>query len=258
MHPHIQTWGSILRLYGSKVEDSLLNDETENSDCKKNNENETSSKKADNNHYSMSLETNQAHLKAKPNRELLEKLKEEMRKLKKQQQQSTENVSVKFDLNNSQELVNKNTLLSIPPLLLGDKEFKFCTTNYNLMVSKKDDGEGVKIKKPVEDRSEDIISFSDSVKKESAELEGKTKVKDSEIKRKRNMSKSDGEIDSEDSKNDCNNTASDGGTSSDSDTSTDSSSSADDSCKFVKIKHDKRARYNLNRNEKADSDDDSD
>ena len=62
--------------------------------------------------------------KAKPNRQLLEKLKEEMRKLKKpttQNEKSNENES---------ESTKQQTLLTIPPLLLGDSEFKLSSCNY--------------------------------------------------------------------------------------------------------------------------------
>jgi microprocessor complex subunit DGCR8 len=73
MHPHVQTWGSILRLYGSRVAESYLKNETENDKNDENSGDEASKEK-------LAVEQSQ---KAKPNKELLEKLKEEMRKIKK-------------------------------------------------------------------------------------------------------------------------------------------------------------------------------
>lgn len=93
MHPHIQTWGSILRLYGSNLEESLLlkcdKDEKENGEHK---------------------QEENTQQKAKPNSELLEKLKEEMRKIKRKTL-------------NTDEKKSQDTLLTIPPLLLGENEF---------------------------------------------------------------------------------------------------------------------------------------
>lgn len=70
MHPHVQTWGSILRLYGSRVAESYLKNENEKTE--ENSGDESAKEK---------LVPQQQ--KAKPNKELLEKLKEEMRKIKK-------------------------------------------------------------------------------------------------------------------------------------------------------------------------------
>ena len=58
--------------------------------------------------------------KAKPNRELLEKLKEEMRKLRKAT--TSEDTAPKS--------APAKTLLTIPPLLLGENEFKLNSCNY--------------------------------------------------------------------------------------------------------------------------------
>ena len=71
MHPHVQTWGSILLLYGSRVAESYLKNENENE------KNDNSGDEA------KTKEAEQLQQKAKPNKELLEKLKEEMRKIKK-------------------------------------------------------------------------------------------------------------------------------------------------------------------------------
>ncbi len=72
MHPHVQTWGSILRLYGSRVAESYLKNETGNEKNEENSGDETKPNQQP-----------QLEQKAKPNKELLEKLKEEMRKIRK-------------------------------------------------------------------------------------------------------------------------------------------------------------------------------
>jgi hypothetical protein len=193
MHPHIQTWGSILRLYGSKMDDSLLNSENESSETKKPDGKENNS----NGNSSQGVDTH-AHHKAKPNKELLEKLKEEMRKLKKQQDQPSTEKNPNFDL------MNKDTLLTIPPLLLGDKEFKFSSANYLMVTSKTGESGEVEAdgeSKASSSKQEDIIVFSSSCINNKFDDCGREKrpleSEDSSCKRKRRDSRSDGELDSE-------------------------------------------------------------
>lgn len=167
MHPHIQTWGSMLRLYGSKLEESFLKMENERTE-------DSNEKEEDKQSTTESL-TNK-HQKAKPNLELLEKLKEEMRKLKKNTPTGQGNLV--GDEN------QKDTLLTIPPLLLGDSEFKFSSANY-LMTSK----ESNQNKDEENEKKDDGIIM---VKMDNAQVENSNK------KRKMN---SDFENESEDSEN---------------------------------------------------------
>ena len=100
MHPHITTWGSMLRLYCDKMAESYLTNDLQNEsdDLKDAKKSEISSdaKKGED-----------GQQKAKPNKELLDKLKQEMRKIKKPTNNS--------NLINSIEL---DTLSTIPPLIL--------------------------------------------------------------------------------------------------------------------------------------------
>ena len=159
MHPHIDTWGSMLRLYGSRMAESFLKMENQSEQEKIEPKSAANSSEKDaTSHKSAGVEaattssnsasangtaskiTNQ---KAKPNRELLEKLKEEMRKLKKPtnsssdasttDQCSMENKSDK-EANNAYNL-GHGTLLTIQPLLLGNEEFKLSSSNFLMSTS---------------------------------------------------------------------------------------------------------------------------
>ena len=121
MHPHIQTWGSILRLYSSNQEDALL------LKCEKDEKENEGSKNDDN-----------ACQKSKPNHELLDRLKEEMRKLKRKTL-------------NTEQTKNMDTLLTIPPLLLNE-----CNKN---------DKETEKSEPEANKNEDDVIKFNSIDKK---------------------------------------------------------------------------------------------
>jgi len=119
MHPHINTWGSLLRLYGSKMTESYLNGNPVVLD-----NDSTAHKKAKSSvkppETGSNTNTGDSQ-NAKPNKELLEKLKEEMRKIKRPATVESGDKS-------------GYTLLSIPPLLLGNGEFTLGSCSY-LMTS---------------------------------------------------------------------------------------------------------------------------
>lgn len=100
MHEHITNWGSMLRLYSTKMSEAYLHNDFDESGELKTEKKAISEKKPaeDSSHA------------AKPNKKLIEKLKEEMRKLKKPS-------VAKTDYNE----ILKETLLTIPPLILGDQ-----------------------------------------------------------------------------------------------------------------------------------------
>lgn len=121
MHPHIQTWGSILRLYSSNQEETLLlKSDKDDKDSQDNKNEEITSQKS------------------KPNHELLDKLKEEMRKLKRKNL-------------NTEQTKQINTLLTIPPLLLNE-----CNTN---------EKESQKSQSEANKNEEDVIKFKTIDKK---------------------------------------------------------------------------------------------
>lgn len=107
MHPHITTWGSMLRLYCAKMTEALLHNDDPNKVT-----NPSSYKTTDpvpkSKQQAQEQETSQ---KAKPNKELLEKLKEEMQKLKRPNQTGA----------NGNGSAVKDTLLTIPPLELANE-----------------------------------------------------------------------------------------------------------------------------------------
>jgi hypothetical protein len=179
-------------LYGSKVDDSLLNN-SENEATDEKTAASTSTGKAGSGSAAPQPVDSHAHHKAKPNKELLEKLKEEMRKLKRQNEHPSSDKNPNFDL------MNKDTLLTIPPLLLGDKEFKFTSDNY-LMVTGKPGGSDEGKENP-SDVQEDMIVFSSSCRVE-IQLEGGLTEKrpldnkETDAKRMKRDSRSEGEVES--------------------------------------------------------------
>lgn len=102
MHPHVQTWGGILRLYGSRVAESYLKMDV-NDDNNKNSDNDESTVQKE--------QTNKRVIE--PNKDLLEKLKEEMRKLRK-----TSKSVGKIELNLSNNTKTKDSIMTIKPLVL--------------------------------------------------------------------------------------------------------------------------------------------
>ena len=140
MHPHIETWGSILRLYSSKMAESYLKvkiltkfinsfffsignylNQNEKADT---NENPNQKTSKDNSTTKSSTTTDTSAQKAKPNKELIEKLQEEMGKIRKPNEDIKE------------ESKQADTLLTIPPLLVGNREFVMSSCNF-LMSSDK-------------------------------------------------------------------------------------------------------------------------
>jgi hypothetical protein len=90
--------------------------------------------------------------KAKPNKELLEKLKEEMRKLIKKPQSASETepsidnvviAAIKNNSNNEQNLVH-DSILTIPPLYLGNNEFQLSSDTFLMNKSTKNENENSK------------------------------------------------------------------------------------------------------------------
>ena len=138
MHPHINTWGSLLRLYGSKMTESYLNGNPTVLDNDAANKEVKSSVKPAESGPNMNTGDSQ---KAKPNKELLEKLKEEMRKIKRPPTVESGEKSA-------------DTLLSIPPLLLGNGEFTLSSCSYLMTSEMKRDVSALK------ENEEDIIMFA--------------------------------------------------------------------------------------------------
>ena len=121
--------------------------------------------------------------KAKPNKELLEKLKEEMRKIRKP------NVDVKDEATQNIEAKQSETLLTIPPLLIGNKEFALSSCNF-LMTSDKN----TKTDDLADDKSGKIL-FNDLKSDQTTESNKDDRAK------KRKVSDSDVDSDSEENSN---------------------------------------------------------
>jgi hypothetical protein len=186
MHPHIQTWGSMLRLYGSQMPESYLKMEN-------NNENQTEDQKSKMNHKNN--ESSQMKLKeksmnnvpeipkptdstassssngvavvvekAKPNRELLEKLKEEMRKIKCKPSLMNKYQLTQPNIENEEEekgSMVQNELLTIPPLLMKNKsEFELSSCNF-LMTTPSTTTETSQLEDSA-NQTNDIIMFSNN------------------------------------------------------------------------------------------------
>ena len=117
MHPHIQTLGSILRLYSSKTNEALLGVNSAPSSTT------TTTNKIDETGKDTNQESSGGLTKARPNKELLEMLKEEMRKLKPNINQPQ----------TSDSFTKSQSILTIPPLFIGDNEFKL-SSNIFLML----------------------------------------------------------------------------------------------------------------------------
>lgn len=88
--------------------------------------------------------------KAKPNKELLEKLKEEMRKLIKKPQSSSETensidnvviAAIKNNTNNELNLVH-DSIMTIPPLYLGNNEFQLSSDAFLMNSDNKNNQNG--------------------------------------------------------------------------------------------------------------------
>lgn len=110
MHPHITTWGSMLRLYCAKMTEALLYNDDPNKVTNPSSYKTTDPVQKSKQQQAQEQETSK---KAKPNKELLEKLKEEMRKLKRPSQ-------TRANINGNGAAV-KDTLLTIPPLELANE-----------------------------------------------------------------------------------------------------------------------------------------
>jgi hypothetical protein len=213
MHPHIETWGSMLRLYGSRMAESFLKMENKNddeSDSKDSKHANTVDKKAtddggstknveptslsntvtnSNENATNGKNTNQ---KAKPNKELLEKLKEEMRKLRKintsESTTAQANEGANTDLGGN---LGQDTLLTIQPLLLGNNEFQLSSSNF--LMSSSDQKEALGDDKV--DIDDGKILFTDSILDKSNSNENNQALKS----KKRKMGYSDDENDQESS-----------------------------------------------------------
>jgi hypothetical protein len=105
MHPHVQTWGGILRLYGSRVAESYL--KMDGNDDNKNSDNDESTVQKE--------QTTKRVIE--PNGDLLEKLKEEMRKLRK-----TSKSIGKIELNLSTSGKTQDSIMTIKPLVLPNEQ----------------------------------------------------------------------------------------------------------------------------------------
>lgn len=187
MHPHIVTWGSILRLYASRTDEMRNGEETTktNADSIVAVGNEMSANKS---------ETN----KAKPNRELLEKLREEMKKLKKADT-SVSSVDT--------TAVMLNTLSTIPPLILGGKKNTHeAKETASEAATKSEDG----IIAVVTDKKEVSAALSSAKKRKYSDEddESDTSTSDATTSHSSSGEESDAETSSDDSANKNKNTSS--------------------------------------------------
>lgn len=226
MHPHIQTWGSILRLYGSRMDETTARNENEpTSGANGSENNEGSLKNVDDAKLNVSnANGTQNSQKIKPNNELLEKLKEEMRKLRQRTSAAAAAASAAAAV---VEAVNDNkpdakqddhpivgpnpaeTLLTIPPLILPN-------CNEMKLISNRQTTDNTVTK--IEDNDDGMIVFTSSATKQDAnEIELNPK-------RKRHTS-SDSENENEFEDDDESDTSSEGSSSSSSSASSSSSSS---------------------------------
>jgi hypothetical protein len=241
MHPLIQTWGSILRLYGSRMDVSFgksgENDSKASGDC-----GEGKSTSADGQatcpmtagasataQQKTATATAAASQKAKPNKELLEKLKEEMRKLRKiqtaksglpvgdDQQQQKQQQQPQADINGQAN----DTLLTIPPLILNNCDFKLSSNDYLVTKESKQlfESSGETTDKSKQNdllESEGIIMFSEKCTKTTVATTTTQAMGNDEekAKRKRSLSNDDDDDDDSDSTS---GDSSDSGSSSDED-----------------------------------------
>lgn len=118
MHPHIETWGSILRLYGSRTDEVAGDDATTQSGPSSTNEKQSGEKTNPTNGH-----------KAKPNRELLEKLREEMKKLKRTNENSQSNSTGIIVAGQPNSMLLLNTLATIPPLIIKSEKLTEAKTS---------------------------------------------------------------------------------------------------------------------------------
>lgn len=168
MHPHLTTWGSILRLYCTQMAEALLNNDLKSNDSElvdRNNGNTNNSS----NDKSKANNQNELIQKAKPNKELLEKLKEEMRKIKKSNNTDSNQATDPKD-------VVKDTLLTIPPLKLNNE------LGANYLMTTEAMEKKIKSDEPLSSNSEDKILFTNS--KNNDDIEHKSDTETSAKKRK--------------------------------------------------------------------------
>lgn len=135
MHPHIQTWGSMLRLYGPKMVESYLKQSNDDkSDQENNNTNNTNNNngdtvKSEEDAKSVGVADNKKAIigKSKPNMELLDKLKQEMRKLIKKNE-----TEIRSELMDEEETKKKENgdSLTLPPLLLVNDDLISSSSNF--------------------------------------------------------------------------------------------------------------------------------
>ena len=233
MHSHIETWGSMLRLYGSRMAESFLKMENQNDTNKEGDEASDAKQTGGSSSQSEHVEAKKSsapsanaatsnekitNQKAKPNKELLEKLKEEMLKLRKTTASSeTAAVATTPEANAANKensfSMGSETLLTIKPLLLGNAEFKLSSSDFLMSTSTKK-GEDAAEQTQVDDGK---IMFADSLLERSNINEDEGKMGPKKKKRKltsysdeENISRSSSESDEDDEDDDESDESADG------------------------------------------------